>query len=104
MPINPIDNVHLDAVTAASRPDPAVRQQKKEPAVDTPAPKPAPGWQSPQHEVNVVLDDNHNIVYRFVDKNTGEVVQQVPPEEALKMMRSIQELLQKSKRQLEVNL
>jgi hypothetical protein len=69
----------------------------------TPAPpKPTSGWQSPQHEVNMVLDPNRNIIYKFVNKDTGEVVEQIPPEETLRMMQDIQNLLQKSEAKLKV--
>lgn len=60
------------------------------------------GWQSPQHEVNVVLNENQRIVYKFVDKGTGEVVEQIPPEESLRLIENIQQLLEKSKGNLKV--
>jgi len=33
-------------------------------------------------------------VYRFVDSKTGDLVIQVPPEEVLRVMRNIQQMLQ----------
>lgn len=67
------------------------------------APAPSAGWQSPQHEVNIVLNENQQIVYTFVDKGTGEVVQQIPPEESLRLIENIQQLLEKSKGNLKVS-
>lgn len=103
MAIDPIDN----SVVTLQLTLPNATPTRSTPAHTDPAPghlpaSPAPGWQAPQHEVNVVLDDNRNIVYRFVDQETGEVVQQIPPEETLRMMQSIQELLQKAEPKLKV--
>lgn len=49
-----------------------------------------------QLEVSVILDEYNKTVYRFVDKTTGELVQQVPPEELLKVMHNIEEMLKQS--------
>ena len=53
-----------------------------------------PSTQAPEREVDVVLDDNQVRVYRFIDKQTGEVIVQLPPEEMLRVMRNIKEMLQ----------
>lgn len=99
-----MSEVLAPAAQAGTRKAPAVPEKASAPAVSSPQSKPVATWQSPQHEVNVVLDDNKNIVYRFVDKQTGEVVQQIPPEEMLRMMQSIQQLLQKPEQKLKVTL
>ena len=48
---------------------------------------------APDREVDVVLDDNQVRVYRFIDKQTGEVIVQLPPEEMLRVMRNIKKML-----------
>jgi hypothetical protein len=65
-------------------------------------PQAASGLQAPQHEVSRSFDTNRNIIYRFVDKDTGEVVEQIPAEETLRLMQRIQDLLQKSEAKLRV--
>jgi hypothetical protein len=43
--------------------------------------------------VSVSYDESRELVYRFVDSKSGEVVSQTPPEEVLKVVRGIQDLL-----------
>lgn len=62
----------------------------------------APVLRAPQHEVSVVVDENRNISYRFLDAQTGELVQPVPPEELLRVMHNIGEWLQESQQELKV--
>ncbi|HZQ67140.1 MAG TPA: flagellar protein FlaG [Terriglobales bacterium] len=45
----------------------------------------------PDRKVSVALEDNQ-VVYRFIDQRSGELLQQVPPEEVLRVMRNIAEL------------
>jgi|SRR5689334_13919321 FlaG protein len=49
--------------------------------------------QAPEREVDVVVDDNQVRIYRFIDKQTGEVIVQLPPEEMLRVMRNIKKML-----------
>jgi len=65
-PPSPVDS---SAATTSSQPQPVV----------------------PEREVDVATEENQ-VVYRFVDKRSGELVQQVPPEEVLRVMRNIAEL------------
>jgi hypothetical protein len=53
-----------------------------------------PLLQHHEHEVKRILDGKR-VVYRFVDKETGEVVYQIPSEEVLNIMQGIQEQLQR---------
>ena len=39
--------------------------------------------------------EGQRIIYRFVDKKTGETILQVPPEQLLSVMRGIEEQLQR---------
>lgn len=101
-----IDPTGPNIVMQASPSSPANRTQtvaapsKSQPAAVDPA---LSGWQSPEHEVNVVLDQNQGIVYKFVDKDTGEAVEQIPPEETLRMIENIQHLLEPSERNIKVS-
>lgn len=52
-----------------------------------PAPLPAPD------RVTVAVDPTRELVYRFLDPKTGEVVSQIPPEQVLEIVRGIQDLL-----------
>src|SRR5581483_6066673 len=62
----------------------------------------SPGRQSTapinaQHyEVTVHYDDNQVLVTKFIDQRSGEIVQQIPPDQVLKIIASIQELLKES--------
>ena len=43
--------------------------------------------------VSVSFDESRELVYRFADAKTGEVISQIPPEEVLRVVRGIQDLL-----------
>jgi len=55
--------------------------------------EPAADAKSRELSVSVSFVENQVIVYRFVDKDTGDLIQQVPPEEVLEVMRGIDEML-----------
>src|SRR3954463_866316 len=66
--------------------------------VQAPRPSAAPSRTveaTPGHKVDVSFDRGQHIIYRVVDGKTGDVIQQVPPEELLRVMRNIGEYLQK---------
>lgn len=58
-------------------------------SVEARAPLPPPRERS----LSISFIENKTIVYRFLDKETGDLVQQVPPEEMLRVMRNIDNLL-----------
>jgi uncharacterized FlaG/YvyC family protein len=107
-----VDPVH-SSTTAIERPTP----EKKQHAVPTPRsvdsgnqssgsnskaeivrPRniPAP-LAIPEHEVKVILDtpENNTLVYQVLDKQSGDVVLQVPSAEQLRGVHETQELLQR---------
>lgn len=61
-----------------------------------PVPSPAP-LLIPEHEVKVILDTpvNNTLVYEVLDKQSGDVVLQVPSAEELRGIHESQELLQR---------
>ena len=63
----------------------ATHAVEKPAVVPTALPEPA--------RVSVSIDETREIVYRFVDAKTGEVISQTPPEEVLRVVRGIQDLL-----------
>jgi hypothetical protein len=105
MQIDPIDTHLVMPMSPSPASDPAQlasAQSEPRPVALEHAPSPPTAWQSPQHEVNVVLDQKLNIVYKFVDKDTGVVIEQIPPEESLRMIENIQQLLEKPEPNLKV--
>jgi len=46
--------------------------------------------------LNVTFDQDKNTIYRFVDEQTGKLVRQIPPDEVLRIMRGVEEMLQQS--------
>ena len=50
--------------------------------------------QARQYEVNASFGQANLIIYRILDKQTGDLIQQIPPEQLLQIARSIQEMLQ----------
>lgn len=55
-----------------------------------------------QAQISVSIDKDKNVIYQFLDPRTGEVLQQVPPEQVLQVMRSIADLLRQSEKKLEI--
>ena len=58
--------------------------------------QPAISVNTPHYEVTVHYDENQVLVTKFIDQKSGEVVQQIPPDQVLKIIESIQELLKES--------
>ena len=49
--------------------------------------------QARQLQVNASFGEANLIIYRILDKQTGDLIFQVPPEQLLQIARSVQELL-----------
>ncbi len=50
--------------------------------------------QARQLQVNASFGQANLIIYRILDKETGDLIQQIPPEQLLQIARSIQDLLE----------
>jgi hypothetical protein len=59
---------------------------------------------APQERLQISFGDGQILIYRFFDQQTGELVQQIPPEEVLRVVRGIQEMLQKASNQEQLDL
>jgi uncharacterized FlaG/YvyC family protein len=51
---------------------------------------------TPRFEISVRYNENQVLVTKFIDQKSGDVVQQIPPDQVLKIIESIQELLKES--------
>jgi len=92
MSIDPIASV------LAVRPSPEPQTPAKNTRASAPAPvrsaEPTPNLPQPrQYQVNASFGQANLIIYRILDKQTGDLIQQIPPEQLLRIARSIQELL-----------
>jgi uncharacterized FlaG/YvyC family protein len=45
-------------------------------------------------QVNASFSEDNLIIYRIVDKETGDLIQQIPPEQVLEIARSVRQLLE----------
>jgi uncharacterized FlaG/YvyC family protein len=45
-------------------------------------------------QVDASYGEDNRIIYRILDKQSGDLIQQIPPEQLLAIARSIQQLLQ----------
>ena len=97
-PNSDLPPVETKAKSPAPRPaavQPAAVQNEP-PAPERPA---APAVPLPEPErVTVSVDPTRELVYRFLDPKTGEVVSQIPPEQVLEIVRGIQDLLRSADR------
>ena len=65
------------------------------PAQQTPAAAAPQNVPEPrQFQVSASFGQANLIIYRILDKETGDLIQQIPPEQLLAIARSVQELLQ----------
>ncbi len=87
---------------AEAAPDPVVGRDF--PPAEAAASKATPAAIPQPSQLNVTLDDKQNVIYRFTDPANGTVVRQVPPEEILRIMRNIEDLLHESEQKLKVAL
>jgi hypothetical protein len=66
--------------------------------------KPAAAEVRPATQISVTIDGDKNVIYQFLDARTGQVVQQVPPQEVLQVMRSIADLLRQSEQKVDLSI
>ena len=99
--------MQIDALRTRPNSDlPPVENKTKSPAPrpaavqnEPPTPERATVVPLPQPErVTVSVDPTRELVYRFLDPKTGEVISQVPPEQVLEIVRGIQDLLRSADR------
>jgi uncharacterized FlaG/YvyC family protein len=107
--------IQADLGNIAAQPEP-VHRRSDTVSISTPEPTPvAKQNESPESnstktvapepsQLNVSLDDKQNVIYRFTDPANGEVIRQVPPEQILRIMRNIEDLLRESEQKLKVTL
>jgi hypothetical protein len=57
-----------------------------------------PGSFAGVHHVSVSVTEGQVFVYRILDEKTGDLIQQIPPEEILRVIRNIQQMLQEMDR------
>lgn len=67
-------------------------------------PKPAPAEVAAETQISVTIDSDKNVIYQFLDARTGTIVQQVPPEQVLQVMRSIADLLRQSEQKVDLSV
>ena len=80
-----------------------ISQTQPDISVETPSPRQTVPVPEPV-QLDVSVDDRKNVIYRFVDPKDGQTVRQVPPEEILKIMRNIEDMLRETEQKLKVAL
>ena len=95
MSIDPVSNVIAVRPSPEPRaPAPAKTTRASAPEPVRSRPEPAPNLpQARQYQVNASFGPANLIIYRILDKETGDLIQQIPPEQLLQIARSIQESL-----------
>src|SRR5918912_1226815 len=95
----------VQVVASASQAEALSRDSKPRKSAEEhrPVEKASPNAMIPApRQMSVSMDGDHNIIYQFLDARTGEVVQQVPPEQVLQVMRSIAEQLREAEQKLNI--
>jgi len=101
------------AVLAISKPSSAPKIQEQKTHAPTRATQERPIQSRPAQEsaqpaassvrVAISIDEDRNTIYRFLDQRTGVLIRQIPPEEVLRVMRNINEMLQASEQKVKVD-
>jgi len=91
------------AQPAGSRPEVAAQPGPSRVPAASPEPSPSgppissgrgqPGGAFNSRQVSISVDQSQVWVYRILDGKTGDLIQQIPPEEVLRIVRGIQEML-----------
>ncbi len=93
MSIDPVNNV----IAAGPSPETlAPSRNTRAPATEPVRSTPEPAQNLPQvrqYQVNASFGPANLIIYRILDKQTGDLIQQIPPEQLLQIARSLQESL-----------
>jgi hypothetical protein len=100
--------MNIDAISAVSQPIPldgaVPPSQPASSAPRSPVPSQAASREvSPGREIDVTFDKDYRLIYRVLDPKTGELIEQVPPEEVLRVMQNIADLLRQMRSKLNVN-
>jgi hypothetical protein len=102
--------MRINAVTSGQTPEPSPRLSASippsapavgEPSAHSPSGTAPPDFSAASPQVTVSFDDN-KAVYRFIDGSSGKVLQQIPPEELLRVMRNIGEWLQQAQKKVDL--
>jgi hypothetical protein len=88
----------LDSKAKAPPPEPALVHNQPAPVEQHAV---APIVLAAAEHVTVSFDTSRELVYRFVDAKTGDVISQTPPEQVLAVVRGIQDLLRAEERSKE---
>lgn len=96
-----IDATQSAALAAASQAQ--AQQATKKPQKEAPPPPEVAGTDeiraassepsAPQRQVSITFDESNRAIYQFFNQETGELVQQYPSEEVLRVARNIADLL-----------
>lgn len=90
MSIDPVSLAPLVVLRTGSAQLPArskpATQAQSSPAADVPHARAV--------EVNASYGENNIIIYRILDKETGDLIQQIPPEQLLAIARGVRQLLE----------
>jgi len=81
--------------------------QKPKPAEAAPSLQASEPVSVPTHtptQISVIMDQDKNVIYQFLDARTGEILQQVPPEQVLQVMRCIAENLRQAEQKFEITI
>jgi hypothetical protein len=96
MRIDPVQVVAKVVETGSANPRQRVTAQPAAAEQPLSAVKPAPSPQTSKYDVTVRYAENQVLVTTFIDQNSGEVVQQIPPDQVLRIIETFQEFLQES--------
>ena len=92
------------APSPIAKPHPAAKLQEQQSHVQAKPVQDKPARTAvPSVAVAISIDEDRNTIYRFLDQRTGVLIRQVPPEEVLRVMRNINEMLQASEQKVKVD-
>lgn len=92
MQIDPVPGVSIEPTPIEPKSKPRADQPADAGSTAVAAQVGRPTTSAPPERVTVSVDSSQEVVYRFLDGKTGEVLSQTPAEEVLRVVRAIQEL------------
>lgn len=101
-PKNPVSNNASNNKTTKANEDIVLISQNAKNAVNKSSQKSSDSFVINNNRISYSLTENNDLVIRIIDKDTKEIIRQIPPEEMIKIKEALQKALEQSSENIEV--
>lgn len=101
-PKNPVSNNASNNKTTKVNEDEVLISQNAKNAIEKNSQKSTGSIVVNNNRISYSLSENNDLVIRIIDKDSKEVIRQIPPEEMVKVKAALQKVLEQSSKNIEV--